>query len=64
MSIKIGQIYKGLMNNKLFKIVDIKNENGRDYIVCEVLNAQKSELKEVATQNETFQKLSLNKESD
>lgn len=61
MEYQIDEIYKGNINDRLLKICDIKNENGRDYIVVKNLNSKKNELETIQIDIGTFKRLQLTK---
>lgn len=61
MDFKIGELYRGDINNKLFEIIDIKKENGRDYVVVKNVEAKGNELKEIEIDIDTFKRLQLTK---
>ena len=58
---KIGELYKGNINNRLFEIIDIKNENGKDYAVVKNVEAKKGEMKQIVIESEIFKRLQLTK---
>ena len=61
MEYKVGELYRGNINNRLFEIVEIKKENGRDYIIVKNVEAKKNELIKIIVDIETFKRLQITK---
>lgn len=56
-----GILFRGNINNRLFKIEEIKKENGRDYIIVKNVEAKKDELIKILVDIETFKRLQITK---
>lgn len=56
-----GILFRGNINNRLFKIEETKKENGRNYIIVKNVEAKKDELIKILVDIETFKRLQITK---
>ena len=57
--VNIGDIYKGVNNNVLLKIIDIQTINNSEYVYVEDLNAKENKKNIFSTILKNFERLEL-----
>ena len=57
--IKKGDIFRGVINNRLFKVIDLFTEHNKNKITVETLEAKGSEKQFITCELKYFKKLQL-----
>ena len=60
--VNIGDIYKGVKNNRLFKVIDLFTEHNINKITIEVLQVKRIEKQVITCELDYFKRLQLLKE--